>query len=465
MPCAGEHVYAAGALGFVASGGEAFGVAGQGGAVAGDVNYPLRAHGGAAVERLLAHALARRVDDDGVRPLAHALIARGGLGGVGADELDVFNAVAARVRPRVLNRLGHYLSGDDALRPAREAQAYRARAAVELEDLAARLGQGEIQRDCVKPLGLRRIDLVKGLRRNLKLAAAERVHQLRAAPERPELPGEDGVAPAFVQAEHDARELRTGGAQRLDQRGRLPPEAARADHAADRRAVSRGAREHVPDGALAAVHVVGRDAAGAHPVPHGGGEGVGARILQKAALHADNLVRARAEEAGDGRVRRPAQGEDGLVAVAIAGVGADYILGLELEAAYAPEGVVDLPELEAELGFIAHVQAGAAAAAAEGRAGALAPLGRGLKQLLSPAVHDGAPRLHNPDAPELAGQRAAREDRAAADAEHAERLARQSLAAGLVYFVFPQFVHADIVSRPGRICNAAAACARAGFVV
>ena len=79
----------------------------------------------------------------------------------------------------------------------------------------------------IEPLGLRRVDLVKGLRGDGKLAAAEAVRHLGLAPERVEAAGEHGVAARLVHAQYDAREPGAGGAQRGGEGIRPRAEAAR----------------------------------------------------------------------------------------------------------------------------------------------------------------------------------------------------------------------------------------------
>lgn len=214
--------------------------------------------------------LAGRVNDYGVGRYAAGRELPCGLAGVGADEFGVGNAVPLRVGARVLHGLGHYLRADYALGPLREAQAYRARAAVEVQHSPAALRQGVLKRLGVQPLGLGRVYLIERLGRELELKAAQPVPQRAGAPERAEVAAEDRIALRAVHALHHAGERRAGAAQRFGQRARERRAQSPARHdAAERRAVPCAPGVDVPHGAGAAVP--GADAVCAHPVYDGPG--------------------------------------------------------------------------------------------------------------------------------------------------------------------------------------------------
>ena len=71
-----------------------------------------------------------------------------------------------RVFARVLNGLGDYLRADDALCRSRKKQAYRARAAVHVQNRFA-LGRSVLDGLFIELFGLGRVYLIKGLRSEL----------------------------------------------------------------------------------------------------------------------------------------------------------------------------------------------------------------------------------------------------------------------------------------------------------
>ena len=113
MAGAWEHIYGARFAQLVAESVEAQDIACERGGVAGNVDDLRRLHRGDGGHGLLAHAFSRRIDDDGRGAQAALSQRQRRLSGVGAEELDVFDAVDSRVLPRVFHRLGHDLRSDD----------------------------------------------------------------------------------------------------------------------------------------------------------------------------------------------------------------------------------------------------------------------------------------------------------------------------------------------------------------
>ena len=169
---------------------------------------------------------------------------------------------------------------------------------------------------------------------------------------------------------------------------------------------------------------------------------------------------AAAIKTGNESVFRLADGNNGLVAIALHSLRANYALRAQFQSAYALERVVHTFEFISQLRLVAHMQKAASPAAAEVGAGRLDPLGRRRKQLLSPAVHRRFCDLHYPYSPALAGYRARHEHSAAAYPAHARAFRSEAGDFGLVYIVFSQFFHNYIVPRCGssfnlyqKICN------------
>ena len=137
-------------------------IAGQGRRLAGDIDHALRPHGGNGLDRVLSHALARRVDyhDFGTEPAFCELLR--GLSRVRADKVGIVYPVQHGVGLRVLYGLRHDLGRDDAPGLAGKAEADRTRAAVEIKGQVFLCERRVFQRLLIKPLRLRGIDLEGG---------------------------------------------------------------------------------------------------------------------------------------------------------------------------------------------------------------------------------------------------------------------------------------------------------------
>ena len=205
--------------------------------------------------------------------------------------------------------------------------------------------------------------------------------------------------------------------------------------------------------AAAARGVVSGDRMFAHEAADGGGAGGGLARLQQAVRHGHQVVAAAAVKAESGAVRRAGDGENGLVAVSQRLCRGQDGGRLDIEAAYAAQGVVHPRELHPQLRFVAHVHHRAAAAAAIGRAGRLAAVGGGAQQLLAAAIRHAGRDLDGAHAPELAWQGARNKNGAPGDAADAVALRGGTADFALIYVIFLQNFHADILSRRGRYFN------------
>ena len=384
----GEHVYGGGGLGIVAHGLEAGGVAGKGGAVAGDIYYTLRAHGGDGRDGVLAHAFPGRVNHYCVGVRAACGEAFRGLCGVGTDEFHVADPVGGGVGAGVFHGLGDYLRADDMPGPLRKTEADSTRTAVELQHCAARLRQSQLDRAPVQQLGLRRVDLVESLGGDLKAEAGQHVREPGPAPKRVKITGQHCVAARAVDAEHNARQARARCPQRLNQRPGPVSEPGGRHHAAHGGAVPRRTCEDMPDGAGAFGDVVRRNPVFRHPADDVPGTGVRLTALQQAVVNRHYVMASGAEKTADRFRCAPADGKNGLVPVAFCRAGADDAVHAQLQAADAPEGVVYLAALELQLARIAHVHRRASAAASVSGTGRSNAVRGGGEALLSAPIGD-----------------------------------------------------------------------------
>ena len=207
------------------------------------------------------------------------------------------------------------------------------------------------------------------------------------------------------------------------------------------------------DSSGACAGVIGLDAVFAHPETDGLGTALCTLALQQAVMYGHNFMAARAEKAVCRFISAAADGEDGLVAVALGELTADDGIDLNVCAAYAPERVVDLLALELKFAGVAHVLRRTAAAAAIYRAHRLGALGGGDKELLATAVADAFANLDYAHAPALTGQGSAHKDSAAIYPAYTQRLGGKTGDIGLKYVVFSQSFHALIVTRARGLCN------------
>ena len=108
----GEHIDGGGGEGLVAEGGKALAIAGEGCAVAGDINDSVGRHLCDGVYQRLVAALSRRIKHDNIGLHASFKQSCCRLRCVGADEFGVFNAVEAGVFLCIFNSLRNDFNAD-----------------------------------------------------------------------------------------------------------------------------------------------------------------------------------------------------------------------------------------------------------------------------------------------------------------------------------------------------------------
>ena len=171
----GEHVEGLCGGQFVALFLEAFGVAGQGGGIAGDVDDSVRGHFRHGVDHFLVQTFPGRIHHNDIGADAGFGEVFCGLGGVGAEEFRVFHLVSLGVLLGVLDGLGDDLHADHLPGGFGQDQGDGACAAVQVQNrlLArqARLLDGGL----VELLGLVVVHLVEGPGGEAEPEAAEDV--------------------------------------------------------------------------------------------------------------------------------------------------------------------------------------------------------------------------------------------------------------------------------------------------
>ena len=262
------------------------------------------------------------------------------------------------------------------------------------------------------------------------------------APERVKLPGEHRIPRALVHVQHDPGQLRAGGAQSVDQRpGQLAEAAPRHNAQQAVGAFDGAAAEDVPHDAAPGRLVIGGDGVRVHKVRERAGRAVRQPVLQKTAFDRDQLMAALPVEAGDRAPVLFAHGEDALVAVAVDRIAADDPRSGHVLLPDALERVADLPELEAQLLVIVHMAAVAAAAAAVAGAVGGDAGGGGDEQLFPSPVGEARAGLDDADLPDLAGQGARHEDRAASQVRDARGVGGEALDLNGRDLIFSQRFH------------------------
>ena len=199
----GEHVAGADAGEFIGGlvafggGGEDPEVAGEGRAVAADVDDAVGSEGADGVKEAFLAALAGRVEDDDVGMDERCVLIKVSPGGNilsrRGKEAGICQMIAPGVGRRVTDGLRDDLDAVDFPGLFREEMGNGADAAEEVED-GLRPGQtGKFDGCLVEAKGLGRIHLIEGQGRNSEFEAAETIRDPGIAEERKNLPAEDDI--------------------------------------------------------------------------------------------------------------------------------------------------------------------------------------------------------------------------------------------------------------------------------
>ena len=417
MACSREHVHCRDLLQLVAILGEAQDIARECGGVAGDVDHALRIHRRDSRDGLRAHALARRVDHNGVWPQAARGKLRRRIARVATDEAGVPDSVHFRVVPRVFYCLRYNLRADHPFRLPGKTQAYRTRAAVEVEHQLRGLLEAVFAGTLIEPLGLRGIDLEKRLRCDVEAAAAQRIAHIGSAVQRVKITGQHGVSASLIDIQHDPRQLWAVAAEPVHKRLSVRTETLGRDYADHGvRAAHRAAAEHMAHRAASGLLVVGRYTALVYEVDDGLRRPVAQLVLGEAAVDSNEPVTARLIEAEARRPVTVGDGENALVAIIISRGAAENLGTFKLLLADMVQRAVDAAELEAQLLFVIYMTAVTAAAAGIVRAVRLDALRRCGDEPLTARVYGCRRDLDELYFPLLAGYRAGDEHGSSADA-------------------------------------------------
>lgn len=314
---AGEHVHGRGAQGPEPVLGQVGEVAGEGGGIAGDVHHALGRKRADGAQEVLVAAAAGRVHEEHVERLPRFGHAQQEAARVCAVELRVADAVPARVPRRILYGGRVELHADQARAAVRGTQPDGADAAIGVQDRLRPLEAGVVQGARIEALGLLRIDLIKGLRRDAERLAAEHVLYGSRAVEDDVALAQDHGGRAVVDVEDNGSDLRVRCEQRphkvvLARQNRLD----RDQHHQDLARRPRRPDQDVPHQARARVLPVRPDLEFAQQPPDRRDDRVRLLVLDQALVHGHDLMRPHAVDARD-HVAAAVPGKDRMRLVAV----------------------------------------------------------------------------------------------------------------------------------------------------
>ena len=339
-------------------------------------------------QRARVAALSRRVEHDqiGTRALfcqTHRNFAR-----IAAEKLRIPDARAPCVLPRVFHGLRHDLRAQHFARGIGHRKPDRTGAAVKIEQQLCFLRISEPLCLRIKPLGLRRVDLIKALRGERQRNAAQRIADRFAAAEQARFRTEYDICALGVNVQHHRTDLRECHHQRRSERfeplldGLLAARGNKADH--DLMAVIPPPQIQMPHNARAALLVVGGDDLVADERALTESPDLPEDLRQQTAFpHGNEPVRARRKQP---EPQRPgllvgAAGILRLIPIAVSLLCAENRQNLARgDMPDTREGVADKLLLERQLRGIADMPEHTAAASAEIGAVGLDPVGRGRVQ-------------------------------------------------------------------------------------
>ena len=157
-------------------------VAREGCRVAGDVDNAAGLHISEVFQDGRRTARARGIDDNDIGAYALPIERRHDGGRVTDDKLGVFDAVVARIFPRVEDGGADDLNAVDVPRPLCEEECDRPRAAVGVDDGLRAVEVGVLQRLLIEDCRLCGIDLEEGARRDVKAELSKCVSDGRLPP-------------------------------------------------------------------------------------------------------------------------------------------------------------------------------------------------------------------------------------------------------------------------------------------
>ena len=171
-------------------------------------------------------------------------------------------------------------------------------------------------------------------------------------------------------------------------------------------------------------------------------------ILYQTAVNRDDLVAAFPVKAGDCRAVERSHRKDALVAVCICSLAADDIRRKGILLSDAPQGVIDLVQLKAQLLLIAHVAAVAAAAFAVAGTARIDPGGGGEKQRFPLCPGAIFPDLQDADFPFLTRNRARNKDNRTVNMTDPGGVRAVRVDGNAKDLIFSYYIHVLRITRP-----------------
>jgi len=295
-----EHIHGLNLFHLVVVPCQVFEVAGEGLRVAGDVHDAPRCEGHGGGEEFLVAAGAGRVHQQYIAFLAVCSHIHHEFAGVRADEADVLHAVQLRVHDGIAHGVAVHFHAQHLSGGLSSDHADGADAAVSVDDGLLAGQPGKFHRLAVEHLGLHRVDLVEGFRRNAELEPAEDVRDVARAVEGFLVRAQQHGGEAVVHVLDDRGDLRVLFEQRLYKIVLCREHGCAGDehhHDLVRRKAALDehmAQEAAPGHFVVGGHLeIGQQAADIH------NDAVRGLVLRHAAVHGDDVVRAALINAGD----------------------------------------------------------------------------------------------------------------------------------------------------------------------
>ena len=221
-------------------------------------------------------------------------------GGIGGDELDIFDSVFLGVADGIPDGGRVLLDPDDLAGMGGGDHADGADAAIGVQHLFPAGQPGGFDGAAVQDLGLGGVDLIKGPGRDAEAHAAEGIPDEAGAVEGLFPVAQQDAGAAAVYILHDGGDLRVGGEQRPDEilaGGELRRGGDQHHH--DLPGADAAAHQHMTQKAGAGVLIVGGEAEGGQQSFDGGDDGGGGLVFVQAALDIDDAVTVRLVGPGD----------------------------------------------------------------------------------------------------------------------------------------------------------------------
>ena len=363
MGCIREHIHWLDFFCFVAQVVEDGEVSGQGGWVAGDVDDALGLHLGEGLEDGRGTAGSWRVYYYYVGTDTLLVESWHDDGGIAYEEVGVADVVVAGILLGIEDGRFDDLDADDLTGFLGEEQRDGSSTAVGIDDDLAAAEVGIFEGFVVEHLGLIRVDLKEGTRRDVEVQTADAVEDGGFAPQEFRIPAHDDVVMIGLDVLLDTDDFRQFGPQQFDEFFFARQVLGGGDNDNHDVAVLADATDDMAQDTVMPVFVVDRDVELRDDLAHGVDDVVIAFLLDMAVGGVDDLVASLGKAADDGLALLAANRELHLIAVVPRGGSTDGRLDEEVRLlADAGDGIDDLLAFGFELGHVVEMLELAAAA-------------------------------------------------------------------------------------------------------